>query len=148
VSLPAQTPSADTERTNSLIRRITPREVSLYTEPADIGATGAGQPGVLEIDAQVSGASHQLRLSGELDMQGAPRLETIVHHRVLEASTITLDLGELSFIDSVGLRAILACEQHCRRSACGFALKPGPAQVQDLFELTGLLDRLPFVERR
>lgn len=100
---------------------------------------------MFKIDVRVCDNSHRLCLAGELDMRGAPKLETTVHRLVPEASTITLDLGGLSFIDSTGLRAILACQQHCARSGSGFAIKPGPEQVQRLFELTGLRDRLPFL---
>lgn len=47
-------------------------------------------------------------------------------------------------MDSTGLRAILLAEDLCERHDCELVVIPGPAQVQRLFEVTGLSGRLPF----
>jgi anti-anti-sigma factor len=57
-----------------------------------------------------------------------------------------LDLVHVTFIDSMGLRAILLCHAQCERHGCAFALARAQPQAQRLFEITGLLDRLPFAE--
>jgi anti-anti-sigma factor len=57
---------------------------------------------------------------------------------------LVLDLRELRFIDSTGLLAIRRMRELCADSGCELQLIPGPPAVQRLFELTGLLERLPF----
>jgi anti-sigma B factor antagonist len=55
-----------------------------------------------------------------------------------------LDLRQLTFMDSSGLRLILDWDARARRDGISFAVIPGPAGVQRLFEVAGALDRLPF----
>jgi anti-anti-sigma factor len=103
----------------------------------------------LQIDELVEGQRYTLLLGGELDIASAVTLHGAVA-RVLAtggaASAITLDLSGLIFIDSTGLAEIILTGQLCDRDGYEFALVPGPRAVQRLFELTGLVDALPFVE--
>ena len=99
----------------------------------------------LEVQDAIVGARRTLVLSGELDLASAPGLEAIIDRSVRERPrAITLDLSGLTFIDSCGLRSILLAKQLCEARSYDFALVPGQAQVQRLFQLTGLLDVLPF----
>jgi anti-anti-sigma factor len=45
---------------------------------------------------------------------------------------------------STGLRLILLAKELCEEHGYDFLLVPGPANIQRMFELTGLLDVLPF----
>jgi anti-anti-sigma factor len=86
-------------------------------------------------------------LAGELDLATAPQLEAMtVEVCGNGACELVLDLRDLAFIDSTGLRAILTARDHCEEQRCELFLTPGPPAVQRLFELTGLLERLPFIE--
>jgi anti-anti-sigma factor len=93
----------------------------------------------------IVGARHTPLLSGELDLASAPALEATIE-RTARGGTraITLDLSGLTFIDSCGLRSILIAKRLCDARSYDFAVVPGQAQVQRLFELTGLLELLPF----
>jgi anti-sigma B factor antagonist len=86
-----------------------------------------------------------LVLSGELDLNSAPRLEARVAELAGTRPAVILDLRELAFTDSTGLRAILRARDLCAEHRCDFGLIPGPPAVQRLFELTRLLDQLPFL---
>jgi anti-anti-sigma factor len=68
----------------------------------------------------------------------------IAPERLGSADDITLDLSGLTFMDCCGLRSILSVGKACETRTYGFTLIPGQSQVQRLFELTGLLDVLPF----
>lgn len=84
-------------------------------------------------------------LSGELDLLSAPDLEDTVRHLcVAGAAGIVLDLRRITFMDSRGLRAMLSTQNLCATQSCEFSLIPGPEHVQSLFQMTGLLERLPF----
>jgi anti-anti-sigma factor len=97
------------------------------------------------IEEHSEGASHTLILRGQLDMAGAPALEGI-SQQLCEAGAqeLVLDLSQLEFIDSSGLKAILSCTAMCEERRCDVTLVPGSGSVQRVFELTRLLDRLPF----
>ena len=111
-----------------------------------------GQPGrgrtrsILEIRESVDGARHTLVLIGELDLSSAPELEARVGEIVSQAREIVLDLRDLSFMDSSGIRAILLSYELCARSECDLGLLSGRPNVQRLFEVSGLADLLPFVK--
>jgi anti-sigma B factor antagonist len=89
--------------------------------------------------------SHTLLLSGELDTSSVPALESAISRYCASGLTsITLDLSELTFIDSSGLWTILAAMRWCERQGRGFSIIPGSESVQQVFEVTGLSDVLPF----
>jgi anti-sigma B factor antagonist len=86
-----------------------------------------------------------IELEGEVDLASAQLLAdvlTAIDATALE--TVVVDLRELTFIDSTGLRAILAGKNHCTEQDTDFLLVPGPPQVQRLFAVVGLLDVLSF----
>jgi anti-sigma B factor antagonist len=86
-----------------------------------------------------------LMLSGELDARSAPALEAAVTRHFADGpGPIAVDLGGLEFIDSSGLWTILGAMRWCERQGRGFSLLPGPEPVQQVFEVTGLIDVLPF----
>jgi anti-anti-sigma factor len=105
------------------------------------------RPPGFSIEALEAGDSAvRFALSGELDITSASELEQVVKARlVAEAPAgLVLDLGELTFVDSTGLRAIVAVVDACKEHGCDLAILPGTRAVQRLFELTGLIDVLPF----
>jgi anti-sigma B factor antagonist len=86
-----------------------------------------------------------LVLAGELDAESVAALEESVGRCCAQGgNTITLDLRKLTFIDSSGLWAITRARKRCEQHGCGFSLIPGPKSVQGVFEVTGLIDVLPF----
>ncbi len=53
-------------------------------------------------------------------------------------SVLTVDLRQLEFLDSTGLRALLQLRTDCEAAGCRLSLVPGPAAVQRAFEVTGI----------
>jgi anti-anti-sigma factor len=103
------------------------------------------RPGDFKLQEQGAGEQRKLLLKGELDLASAASLEEgIVRLCADGAGEIVLDLSELSFIDSTGLRTILAGMKVCEQHLCSLWLTPGPATVQRVFELAGLTEALPF----
>jgi len=91
----------------------------------------------------VSGDDHTLILSGELDMAAEDELEMAIIS-CAKAARLTLDLSQLTFMDSTGLTLILLADDLCKVHGIAFAVVPGPRQVQRVFEIAGVLDSLPF----
>ncbi len=99
----------------------------------------------LELHDHASGFRHVLVLSGELDMASSPAVDEAVR-RICTGPTeaLTVDLSRLTFMDSTGLRVVLLANELCEGHGCEFHVVPGPEQIQRLFEVTGILERLPF----
>ena len=97
----------------------------------------------LQIDIRTEESRAILSLDGELDMANAPLFESALDDAQLaNASTVVLDLQQLQFIDSTGLRIILATRERCRERGQEFAITPGSDQVQRLLSVTGVGEHL------
>jgi anti-sigma B factor antagonist len=84
-----------------------------------------------------------ITMDGELDMANAPGLQVAIESDELSAAEIVvLDLQGLTFLDSTGLRVILAARELCWRRGQEFAVTPGSAQVQRLLSVTGVGEHL------
>ena len=92
-----------------------------------------------------AGTEHRLLLAGELDIASAPILEATIASLCDNGTTrIVLDLRDLTFMDSTGLRALLAADRLCAANGQTFSLAGASPPVQRLFELTGVSGALQF----
>lgn len=84
-----------------------------------------------------------IALDGELDMANAGTLERALNGpETASTNAIVLDLEQLRFIDSTGLRIILAARERCQQRGQRFAVTPGSPQVQRLLSVTGVSQHL------
>lgn len=80
---------------------------------------------------------------GELDLATADQLERELDElRTAGFEHVMLDLRGLSFMDSTGLRLILAAEASARTRGTRLSLISGAPAVQRVFEVAGVADRL------
>jgi anti-sigma B factor antagonist len=105
-----------------------------------------GSPPVpFEVHDAVCGGRHTLSLHGELDIYSAGELKAMLLEVVRDGTSgVTLDLSGLTFMDSTGLYMVLFGRELTERHGCDFSLIPGSPKIQHVFELTALLDVLPF----
>jgi anti-sigma B factor antagonist len=97
----------------------------------------------LRIDLRQESTRIVVKLEGELDMANAPLLQNAIESAELAAAkTVVLDLQGLTFLDSTGLRIILAAREQCWRRGQEFAVTPGSQQVQRLLSVTGVGEHL------
>jgi anti-anti-sigma factor len=98
-----------------------------------------------EVRVQPAGEAVTVVLVGELDIVTVDELRARLDELTSAGFTrLVLDLRELSFMDSSGLQLVIEREADARRSGVELSLIEGPRQVQRLFELSGMLERLPF----
>lgn len=103
--------------------------------------------GRLTVRSQRDGVLHTIALEGELDLATAEDLQReLLRVEGSDALSIVLDLSALEFIDSTGVRLLLQASARSRANSNRLALLRGPRAVQRVFELTGILDRLPFAD--
>jgi anti-sigma B factor antagonist len=80
----------------------------------------------------------KIALSGELDMATAPLLtESLGAWEKDGVSAIVLDLRDLAFVDSQGLRAFLQANNRARENGHRLILIGASRSARQLFELTG-----------
>ncbi len=97
----------------------------------------------LQIDLRRETDRTVVKLDGELDMANAPLLQSTIEDPELDTTkTVVLDLQGLTFLDSTGLRIILAAREQCWRRGQEFAVTPGSQQVQRLLSVTGVGEHL------
>jgi anti-anti-sigma factor len=73
-----------------------------------------------------------------------PELDRLVCEPGIDV--VALDLRGLVFLDSSGLRLVIAAEQRLREAGRRLVLVRGPQPVQRVFEITRMTDRLVFVD--
>ena len=88
-----------------------------------------------------------VRLTGELDLATACRLERALRDAEAEATQVVLDLRELTFLDCSGIRVILGAALRARRAGHGLTVVRGPAQVDRVFTLTGAANAIDMSAR-
>ena len=99
----------------------------------------------VEVAPAATGRGVVVTPRGELDMatQGELRAEL---ERARSTGEVTLDLGELRFLDTSGLRLVLETAELARNDGFRFAVLPGGPSVQRLFEVAGVTELVPFVD--
>jgi anti-anti-sigma factor len=97
-----------------------------------------------DIDVQQREGVVVVRPSGDLDHAAAPLLDDVLGDLAAEGASAVLDLARLRTIDTAGLRVILEAHAVSLRDGLGLTMLPGPPTVMRVFELAGVLPRLPF----
>lgn len=100
---------------------------------------------IVDIDIVERDHTLTLKVRGELDLATAPLLkERLEEAEAAEATNVVIDLDQVEFMDSTGLHVLLARFIE-NRNGTRYSLTQGSPQVRRLFEVAGVMDRLPFV---
>ncbi|MGH2987450.1 MAG: STAS domain-containing protein [Solirubrobacterales bacterium] len=99
----------------------------------------------LQIEAGREDDTYTIRLSGELDVGNSELVdEALLKAEATDAPRVLLDVEELRFIDSTGLRVILRATRRAEQTGHRLRLTRGRDYVADMFRLTALDRTLPF----
>ena len=94
------------------------------------------------VEAELNGAPG-VAIRGEIDLDAVPALEPALDAAIRDTSgAFVLDLCDLEFLDSSGLRLILRARALLAREDRALALVCPPGPVRRLFELAGIADLL------
>ncbi len=88
-----------------------------------------------------------VRPVGEFDLAGVEAVEEALRPLEHAFSTVLVDLREVEFLDSTGLRTLLQADARSRRN--GFELQiinSDSGQVRRVLELTGMDKKLPLID--
>ena len=94
-----------------------------------------------------SGPATHIHPAGELDIATTPALEqAIVAATTERGAALVLDLRELTFMDSTGLRALAQANARAGDSGIALSIIRGPRQIERVLEISGLGAMLPLVD--
>ena len=79
-----------------------------------------------------------VRLRGEVDMATADALEWALVRAIDPASDLTVDVGELTFIDAAGLRALGRVDERMREHGRRLHLARASPRLRTLLGVLGL----------
>jgi anti-sigma B factor antagonist len=89
-----------------------------------------------------------LALEGELDVASASEAtKRMLRLDLRRGGQLVLDLSELTFMDSTGIRLILKASQHAQVHGGELIVVRPPDNVMRVLELVGLDEQLELVER-
>ena len=100
-----------------------------------------------EIELGGSGGARRIIVGGELDRSTCEQLANAADRvRSEGADAVVIDLRHVSFIDSSGLRSVLAVHRRAEQEGWKLEIVRPIEQVLRIFRLTGAAERLPFVD--
>jgi anti-sigma B factor antagonist len=79
---------------------------------------------------------------GEVDLVTVDEVRRHVREAAGESRRVVLDLRQVTFMDSSGLRLLVEAQQLAEQDGFAFAVVRGPASLERLFQVTGLDGRL------
>ena len=101
----------------------------------------------LEVTTEQHPGQTRVVLSGELDIASAGELEDQL--AAIEGDspgTLVLDLRQVDFVDSTGLRALIAADERARSQGRRLVVVRGPDAVAHLLAVTQLDQRFEIVD--
>jgi anti-sigma B factor antagonist len=96
------------------------------------------RPGeALRVEAETYPLMGVVRLAGELDLAGAARVTAAVERLAGRGEAVVLDLRDVTFIDSTGVRTLLDVERGADGPVALLAPSPAVLRVLELTQLRG-----------
>ena len=108
----------------------------------------ASPPEEFAIAADQRDGAVQLTLRGELDLATAPELEQLVNERIDAGDEVVVDLRPLEFMDSSGIRVLVAAHTRAGRAGNRVVIvrPPSGSAVAKIVSVSGLDGELNLVD--
>ena len=90
----------------------------------------------LTIDKTAAGDSLTLKISGRLDTTTAPQLESEITGGLSGVKNLTIDMAELAYVSSAGLRVLLKAQKTMNKQG-KMTVKNASQEIKEIFEVTG-----------
>jgi anti-anti-sigma factor len=88
-----------------------------------------------------------IAIRGDVDLATAPVMDEQLRRAEQSEELVVLDLGEVSFMDSTGLRTVILADQRLRERGASLQLVRLPRQVVRLLALVGAIEHLNIADR-
>lgn len=114
------------------------------TEMSDPHGFRAGE--LFEMAERHEADATVVALSGELDFGTVRQVQIRLAELRDEGAPTVLDLDELTFMDSTGIRLVLTACEDAQRQGWSFRITRGSERVQRVLEAAQVIDRLPYAD--
>lgn len=99
---------------------------------------------MLTVTSNVNGDVNEVKLVGRLDVKAAREVETAFAEAATAAPNVVLDMTELDYIASAGLRALKRLNADITANGGTLVLRGVQDKVMEVFEMTGFAVMLTF----
>ena len=93
----------------------------------------------LTVDVRTSGDAATVHCSGRLTVTSGSQLRTEVKRLLPQTRVVTIDLTNITLMDSVGLGTIAALYASARTAGCELQVVNISARIREIFSVTRLL---------
>ena len=87
----------------------------------------------------------ELQIIGRLDTTTAPDAEKLMMDTIERFDSLILDMEQLEYVSSAGLRALKRAHIAMRKKGGSLAVKNVSSAVMEVFEITGFAGMLKFI---
>lgn len=91
----------------------------------------------MEIGREITESKMTLRLKGRLETSTAPKLEEVVENELNEITQLTVNMAQVEYVSSAGLRVLLAAEKKMKAKGGTLTVEEAVPAVMDVFKITG-----------
>ena len=95
----------------------------------------------MKIEVKRNSEELVIEVGGRLDTTTAPTLDKTINDNINETKNLVLDLKELQYISSAGLRVLLSAQKKMQ-SIGSMKVKNVCEEIMEIFEMTGFADIL------
>lgn len=109
----------------------------------------AEREGQFDVAASSEAGEHTLTLSGELDIATADQLtDALAGLAPRPGDNLTIDLSAVSFMDSTGLRVLIAANANAKAAGYDLLIVTGESPAKRVLELTRMDEHMRVVSAR
>lgn len=91
----------------------------------------------MKIEREKKDAELTLRLSGRLETATAPELQKVVDEELENVGQLRIDMKELEYVSSAGLRVLLSATKRMRAKGGEMIVSNANENIRDVFKITG-----------
>ena len=95
----------------------------------------------MTIEIKASAEATTIEVAGRLDTTTAPMLDKTINEDIKDAMHLILDIKDVSYISSAGLRVLLGAQKKMQKIG-SMKVKNVCPEVMEVFEMTGFADIL------
>lgn len=96
----------------------------------------------MEINGMKNGEALEVTLSGRLDTNTSPELESYLRENLAGIANLAIDLTDVQYVSSAGLRVFLYAHKELVKVGSGLALRHPNEYITDVLEATGFTEIL------
>ena len=93
----------------------------------------------MELNTTVDGNTATIAISGKLSVATSPELEGAVNNLGEDVANFNMDLTNLEYISSAGLRVLVSTEKTAAQRGGKMVLLHPNEEVSEVFDMTGLI---------